>query len=209
MFCGKCGKEIADNAKFCPYCGSENQSAVKTMTGGPVTVHMPGTAVGSLNLYQVILAVCGVLQAPFYFWISYGRLEGLNSTFASVVSYFGINMPQKLTARNSVMIMDYLARAGIENAAENHITMLILAMIPIVFGVLLLVNSFWKKNTVLPIILSGVILFSYLIVRVCIPAYEQLGYRMGGNWIIALLVAVVGVVASILNYVAGKNSKCR
>lgn len=23
MYCGKCGKEIADNIKFCPYCGAD------------------------------------------------------------------------------------------------------------------------------------------------------------------------------------------
>ena len=25
MFCSKCGKQIPDNTKFCPYCGAQNQ----------------------------------------------------------------------------------------------------------------------------------------------------------------------------------------
>lgn len=25
MFCEKCGKEIKDGDKFCPYCGAENK----------------------------------------------------------------------------------------------------------------------------------------------------------------------------------------
>ena len=25
MFCEKCGKEIKDGDKFCPYCGAENE----------------------------------------------------------------------------------------------------------------------------------------------------------------------------------------
>ena len=35
MFCGKCGKQIEDNAKFCPYCGavSGRGSATGTETG--------------------------------------------------------------------------------------------------------------------------------------------------------------------------------
>lgn len=207
MFCGKCGKEIADNVKFCPYCGSENQNAVKTASANSSTVRMQGISFGSLNLYQVILAVCGVLQIPFYFWISYGRLEGLSSALASAASYLGINIPQRLTAENGVKIWDDLARVGIENAAENHTIMLIIFMIPIVFGILLLVNSLWKKNTVISLVLSVLILISYLLIRICIPAYEQLGYGTGGNWIVALLVAAAGVAVSVLNYISSNSNK--
>ena len=34
MFCGKCGKQIEDNAKFCPYCGAvSGRGAAGTETG--------------------------------------------------------------------------------------------------------------------------------------------------------------------------------
>ena len=36
MYCGRCGREIKDTAKFCPYCG--NQVAV-----APAAVSHPGT----------------------------------------------------------------------------------------------------------------------------------------------------------------------
>lgn len=31
MFCGKCGKQIGDHAKFCPYCGAETGAKIKNM----------------------------------------------------------------------------------------------------------------------------------------------------------------------------------
>ena len=29
MFCKKCGKEISENSRFCPYCGEENEVLAK------------------------------------------------------------------------------------------------------------------------------------------------------------------------------------
>ena len=37
MFCKKCGKEIADDSKFCNFCGSEQQSATAIYENNPST----------------------------------------------------------------------------------------------------------------------------------------------------------------------------
>lgn len=43
MFCGKCGKEMKRNAKFCPHCGAENLNASRV--GGPAAPsERPGAA---------------------------------------------------------------------------------------------------------------------------------------------------------------------
>lgn len=36
MICKKCGKEIKDTAKFCPYCGTDNKAAAAKPEGTPV-----------------------------------------------------------------------------------------------------------------------------------------------------------------------------
>ena len=44
MFCGKCGKEIADNSAFCPYCGQKVSApaAVSTGSAAPVNTAVNG-----------------------------------------------------------------------------------------------------------------------------------------------------------------------
>ena len=37
MFCEKCGKEIADNATFCPYCGQQLNGYTYTANTGNTT----------------------------------------------------------------------------------------------------------------------------------------------------------------------------
>ena len=40
MFCAKCGKEMDDNAKFCPSCGADT-AAQPVSSGQPVTTEQP------------------------------------------------------------------------------------------------------------------------------------------------------------------------
>lgn len=35
MYCGNCGKEIEDDAAFCPECGSRVEATQKTKVKGP------------------------------------------------------------------------------------------------------------------------------------------------------------------------------
>ena len=48
MFCGKCGKQIEDNAKFCPYCGAvSGRGAAGTGTGAAPVQKIQPVASGS------------------------------------------------------------------------------------------------------------------------------------------------------------------
>jgi hypothetical protein len=203
MFCGKCGKEIADTAKFCPYCGSENPNMVKN---GPAPVRMLGPASGSPELPWMVSAICGALHVLFFFALSFGRLGNMGNAMANTVSYFGLEIPRRLTPKNGIQVWGNLADVGITNAAENHTVMLILFLIPVVLGILLVVNCFWKKNTVLSIVFPAIISMSYLLIRAALPTYEQLGYEIGAGWIFALLVAVIGAAVPAWGHVSGKNS---
>lgn len=73
MFCGKCGKQIADGAKFCPYCGAAQEASGRPAPmpdngSGPAQEKSPAAAPGgavsaqSKRKYLVaILAVAAVV----------------------------------------------------------------------------------------------------------------------------------------------------
>lgn len=44
MFCQNCGKGIADNAKFCPHCGTVNNTASNSYNGGQSTDTVAGNS---------------------------------------------------------------------------------------------------------------------------------------------------------------------
>ncbi|RGY99444.1 SH3 domain-containing protein [Clostridium sp. AM58-1XD] len=59
MFCKKCGKQIADTTKFCPYCGADiKPSSQQDNSSG----HRKPAASGGKNM-KPFLAVCGVIIA--------------------------------------------------------------------------------------------------------------------------------------------------
>lgn len=67
MFCSKCGKQIKDGAKFCPFCGAPQQA-----------VPMPGAdGIGTTKSHKGIIIASAALGAAvicalalFLFWLS-------------------------------------------------------------------------------------------------------------------------------------------
>lgn len=45
MYCTHCGKEISDNAHFCPYCGSKTNPKSNQNTTAPIDNHKPKTTI--------------------------------------------------------------------------------------------------------------------------------------------------------------------
>lgn len=57
MYCSKCGKEIADNVKFCPYCGSETMS-VMSRNPDHVSIHQSEeTTSGGMDIIVLLPVV--------------------------------------------------------------------------------------------------------------------------------------------------------
>lgn len=53
MFCAKCGKEMAGDARFCPACGSAVSGGVQSQTCG--TMQMPQPAISAKSRMSYIL----------------------------------------------------------------------------------------------------------------------------------------------------------
>ena len=93
MFCGKCGKEISESAKFCPYCGGENTAArpavrrpaVVSPTPAPEsTISVPDsatlgkpTASGRKSRCRLVEIMLGALRAVMFFILPIAKLNGL------------------------------------------------------------------------------------------------------------------------------------
>jgi len=75
MVCGKCGKEIEDNAVFCPYCGT----SVSTNTGTQNVLLDK-----KVNPKLIGLTILGFLFAPFS-WIWYLNLKKTAPQFAKAI----------------------------------------------------------------------------------------------------------------------------
>ena len=70
MKCNKCGKEIADDSKFCPFCGSE---VTATVDATVVDDKKEGTSEGKFNILGVVgfcLSMLGILSTGFPFCIA-------------------------------------------------------------------------------------------------------------------------------------------
>lgn len=64
MFCGKCGKKLDENAKFCPYCGASNSqkklSENKTTFIDPMSTKKKHKRIRTIVIGAVIIAVVGI-----------------------------------------------------------------------------------------------------------------------------------------------------
>lgn len=207
MFCGKCGKEMDRQAKFCPYCGAENPNAAPAAsTSRPAPAAAMKTA--GVNLPRLVLIVLGALQVLMFFVLSYGKLTGLSSALGQLSSRLGIDVPQKLTALSAIKIMKASANissgfglVSSSDASAAYATAVIAFGLPLVMGILvLLLNCLksTKKCYVISAVLTVVTLIGYLLVKYILGTYTNLGYSLGSGFIFACLVTVVQLIAAVV-----------
>lgn len=115
MFCPNCGKEIADNTKYCPNCGN---SIIATKKSKGI-IHL------ILSIISIILALTG-----FYF-------------IKNIINPTNISKQEIIV--NSLLGIDSLQKAKIDNTAKYIITVGICAIIAIIV-ILLFIFSKNKKN---------------------------------------------------------------
>lgn len=215
MFCGKCGKEMNDQAKFCPHCGAENlraKTAPQTSRSAPAA---PGQVL-DLSPLRLALAVLGTIQALMFFVLSYGKLSGLSSTLGQLSSYLGTEIPQKLTGLNAIKVMklsaDLNSKLGMLSGSDSktaYLTAVIFFGLPLVAGIAVLAINLLKggrKGAVSTVILTVVTLADYFIINALLDAYTEMGYKMGGGFMFACLVTVVQLVSAVISLKQNKDS---
>ena len=195
MFCGKCGKEMDSSAKFCPYCGAENQNRTPAPPTAKPTVPVKLSG-GTVDMAKIALMVLGALHTLLFFTMSYGQIHLMSALNAIV----GSNFSNRLTALNAISLMKGCADLGIDGAGVALVEVTVLALLPVAMGLIVLALSLkrnGKRGGLLPVVLSVVTLLAYLVLRAGLSANAGLGLTVDGG-MPAYVISVLQIVASVL-----------
>ena len=100
MFCGKCGKEMDNSARFCPYCGAENLEAKAAAPAGLLLWLMANLTIGG----STILAHCAGFLEPA------GRALGMDGV---ILLAFLLGLPANEIVV-PIMLMGYLSQGVLQ-----------------------------------------------------------------------------------------------
>ena len=195
MFCGKCGKEMDSSAKFCPYCGAENQNRASAASTAKPTVPVKLSG-GNVDVAKIALMVLGALHTLLFFTMSYGQIHLMSALNAIV----GSNFSNRLTALNAISLMKGCADLGIDGAGVALVEVTVLALLPVAMGLIVLALSLkrnGKRGGLLPVVLSVVTLLAYLVLRAGLSANAGLGLTVDGG-MPAYIISVLQIVAAVL-----------
>lgn len=195
MFCGKCGKEMDSSAKFCPYCGAENQNRTPAPPTAKPTVPVKLSG-GTVDMAKIALMVLGALHTLLFFTMSYGQIHLMSALNAIV----GSNFSNRLTALNAISLMKGCADLGIDGAGAALVEVTVLALLPVAMGLIVLALSLkrnGKRGGLLPVVLSVVTLLAYLVLRAGLSANAGLGLTVDGG-MPAYIISVLQIVAAVL-----------
>lgn len=195
MFCGKCGKEMDSSAKFCPYCGAENQNRTPAPPTAKPTVPVKLSG-GTVDMAKIALMVLGALHTLLFFTMSYGQIHLMSALNAIV----GSNFSNRLTALNAISLMKGCADLGIDGAGAALVEVTVLALLPVAMGLIVLALSLkrnGKRGGLLPVVLSVVTLLAYLVLRAGLSANAGLGLTVDGG-VPAYVISVLQIVAAVL-----------
>lgn len=215
MFCGKCGQEMPESAKFCPRCGAANPKAAQAAPDpapapGPIPAPRPMPSAGggmqlAENPFQLGLAVCGLLQVILFFALSYGHLTGMGRLGFAMYGYEGSG---RMTLPASASLMMISGKAG----GETFLAFLfsVIFYLPLLLGLavlalnLLSMMKLIKDIPVLPVVsvvLTAATLGSHLLSRLlCFVGFGDQGLAEFGviSVLFILLVTAAQLVMGIL-----------
>ena len=204
MFCGKCGKEMDNSARFCPYCGAENLEAKAAAPAGK-PVSMPSLSLGgNTNVPRIVLMVLSALQVLLFFTLSHGSVRLLSA----LNSIFGSEFSDKLTAMNTMRILNALSELGVQGADGAVVEFTILFLLPLVLGLAVLALNLRKgggKTGLVCVVLSVLTLLAYILLRADLDANSGLGFTVEGG-VLAYVVTVAQIAAAALCMATSKRS---
>lgn len=204
MFCGKCGKEMDNSARFCPYCGAENLEAKAAAPAGK-PVSMPSLSLGgNANVPRIVLMVLSALQVLLFFTLSHGSVRLLSA----LNSIFGSEFSDKLTAMNTMRILDALSELGVQGADGALVEFTILFLLPLVLGLAVLALNLRKgggKTGLVCVVLSVLTLLAYILLRADLEANSGLGFTVESG-MLAYVVTAAQIAAAALCMVTSKRA---
>ena len=210
MFCGKCGKQIPNTTKFCPYCGAQTAPPAPAPQGNfrggapgrntvkPLSPSASANLIAGMGLFRLILIICGAVQVLFFFVLSYGRLES-----GRLASILGFDVPARLTGLNAIRV-----------AGDDRVGQLIVAaffLLPVILGaIVLLLNCTGKRrgSYITSIVLSAITVIAYIIIYAMLATVFEWYYSITGiSIILAFLVTFVQLGFSIAGCAADPRVK--
>lgn len=204
MFCGKCGKEMDNSARFCPYCGAENLEAKAAAPAGK-PVSMPSLSLGgNANVPRIVLMVLSALQVLLFFTLSHGSVRLLSA----LNSIFGSEFSDKLTAMNTMRILNALSELGVQGADGAVVEFTILFLLPLVLGLAVLALNLRKgggKTGLVCVVLSVLTLLAYILLRADLEANSGLGFTVESG-MLAYVVTAAQIAAAALCMVTSKRT---
>ena len=204
MFCGKCGKEMDNSARFCPYCGAENLEAKAAAPAGK-PVSMPSLSLGgNANVPRIVLMVLSALQVLLFFTLSHGSVRLLSA----LNSIFGSEFSDKLTAMNTMRILNALSELGVQGADGALVEFTILFLLPLVLGLAVLALNLRKgggKTGLVCVVLSVLTLLAYILLRADLEANSGLGFTVESG-MLAYVVTAAQIAAAALCMVTSKRA---
>ena len=185
-----------NSARFCPYCGAENLEAKAAAPAGK-PVSMPSLSLGgNTNVPRIVLMVLSALQVLLFFTLSHGSVRLLSA----LNSIFGSEFSDKLTAMNTMRILNALSELGVQGADGAVVEFTILFLLPLVLGLAVLALNLRKgggKTGLVCVVLSVLTLLAYGIFQADLRANEDLGLSLEGG-MLAYVVAVAQIAVSVL-----------
>ena len=204
MFCGKCGKEMDNSARFCPYCGAENLEAKAAAPAGK-PVSMPSLSLGgNANVPRIVLMVLSALQVLLFFTLSHGSVRLLSA----LNSIFGSEFSDKLTAMNTMRILNALSELGVQGADGALVEFTIVFLLPLVLGLAVLALNLRKgggKTGLVCVVLSVLTLLAYILLRADLEANSGLGFTVESG-MLAYVVTAAQIAAAVLCMVTSKRA---
>ena len=193
-----------NSARFCPYCGAENLEAKAAAPAGK-PVSMPSLSLGgNANVPRIVLMVLSALQVLLFFTLSHGSvrlLSALNSIFSSEFS-------DKLTAMNTMRILDALSELGVQGADGALVEFTILFLLPLVLGLAVLalnLRTGGGKTGLVCVVLSVLTLLAYILLRADLEANSGLGFTVESG-MLAYVVTAAQIAAAALCMVTSKRT---
>lgn len=174
MFCGKCGQEMSERAKFCPHCGEPNPRADQAPKFTAKVPNIPRPAAGGSaqlaeNPLQLGLAGCAFLQVVLFFVLSYGKLTSMGRLGYAMFDYDGSGRMTLPTAARLVMISGKVGGNSGEAFLDAFIFYLplLLGLAVLALNLLCMMKLIAEKPffPVLSTVLSAVTLAAHLLSR--------------------------------------------
>ena len=187
MYCGNCGKQMPDQAEFCPSCGAANPSAAK---GSPADIRPLGhtKAASRLSLFRIVLILLGILHVLAFFGLSYAELYGMGVLLSHA-------LPGELTAMRYITFSLDAASSGLIDGGTMALNV-VSCLLPALLGLGVILTNLSRKGYVRSLILSVCLLLVYLFLGAVFGTLESSGYAATSGGALACLMAVLTIAVS-------------